>query len=171
MGCERAPEVPHLAPHLDQPFDVLLGVAVAAHRLDVELLQPVLDPLERGRVRPEHPLEQRRQEPRPVQRARVAGARDALGELLEHGDRLVVSGDDPALADDAFERDQLPFVVLVRRVRRDVDVAAVVAEDRSILRGREAGARLAVEPERLRDAACVLLGAAVDVDPEQLRPA
>ena len=139
--------MPDLAAHLDQLLDVLVGVTVAAHRVDVELLQPLLDPLECGRVRPEHPFEQRREEPGPVERARVARARDPLGELLEHRDRLVVSGDDPALADDALERDQLAFLVLVRRVRRDVDVAAVVVEDRSILRGREAGARLSSRPK------------------------
>ena len=87
MSGERAPEVSHLAPHLDQPLDVPFGVAVAAHRVDVELLQPVLDPLERGRVRPEHPLEERREETGAVQRARVTGAGDPLGELLEDRDR------------------------------------------------------------------------------------
>ena len=65
MSRKRAPEIPDLAPHLDQPLDVLLGIAVAAHRIDVELLEPLLDPLERGRVRPEHPLQQRREEAGP----------------------------------------------------------------------------------------------------------
>lgn len=74
----------------------------------------------------------------------------------------------PPLADDTFERDQLALLVLVRRIGRDVDVAAVVTEDRAVLRGREALARLAVEPERVRDAADVGIGVPVDVDPEQL---
>ena len=47
----------------------------------------------------------------------------------------------------------------------------MVAEDRSILRGREALACLAVEPECVRDAVDVLVGRAVDIDPEQLRSA
>ena len=81
---------------------------------------------------------------------------------------LVVGGDHPVLADDAFERDQLALVVLVRRVGGDVDVAAVVVEDGAILRVGETLARGAVEPECLRDAVRVLLGAAIDVDPEQL---
>jgi hypothetical protein len=29
---------------------------------------------------------------------------EAVGELLEYGDRSVVRGDDPVLADDAFDR-------------------------------------------------------------------
>ena len=89
------------------------ALGVAAHRLDVELLQPLLDPLERRRVGPEHPLEQRGEEAGAVERAGVAGAGHARGELLQHRDRLVVGGDHPVLADDALERDQLALVVLV----------------------------------------------------------
>ena len=125
--------LPDLPAHRDQPLDVPLRVGVAAHRLDVELLQPLLDPLERRRVRAEHPLQQRREEPGPVEGAGVAGARHPRGELLEHGDRLVVRRDHPVLADDALERDQLALLVVGRRVGGDVDVAAVVVEDGSVL--------------------------------------
>ena len=34
------------------------------------------------------------------------------GELLEHGDRTVVGGNDPVLADDALDRVQLALLVL-----------------------------------------------------------
>ena len=95
---------------------------------------------------------------------------DSLGEFLEHGNRNVVGSDDPVLADDAFERVQLALVVLLGRVRRDVDVAAVVAEHRSVLRAREAVAGLAVDPERLRHAVRVRAGVAIDIDPESFDP-
>ena len=146
----------------------LVALGVAAHRLDVELLQPLLDPLERGRVRAEHPLEQRREEAGAVERAGIARARDPGGELLEHRNRLVVGRDHPVLADDALERDQLPLVGLVRGVGRDVDVAAVVLEDGTVIRVRQALSGGAVEPERVGDPTGVLLGVAVDVHPEQL---
>ena len=90
------------------------------------------------------------------------------GELLEHRDRVVVGGDHPVLADDAFERDQLSLLALVRRIGGDMDVAAVVLEDGAVLRVGEAITSGAVEPECLRDTVRVLLGAAIDVDPEQL---
>ena len=38
-----------------------------------------------------------------VERAGVAGSRDTLRELLQHGDGAVVGRDDPVLADDAFD--------------------------------------------------------------------
>ena len=143
-------------------------LGVSAHRLDVELLQPVLDPLERRRIGTEHPLEQRGEEAGAVQRAGVAGAGHAAGEFLQHRDGIVVGGDHPVLADDALERDQLSLVALVRRIGGDVDVAAVVLEDGAVLRVGEALAGGAVEPERFCDAARVLLGAAIDVDPDKL---
>ena len=49
-----------------------------------------------------------------------------------------------------------------------MDVAAVVLEDGAILRVGETLAGGAVEPECLRDTVRVLLGVAIDVDPEQL---
>ena len=76
--------------------------------------------------------------------------------------------DDPVLADDALERDQLTLVVLVRCVGGDVDVAPVILEDGAVIRISEARLRFAVEPERLRDTVRLLLRAAVEVDPEQL---
>ena len=57
--------------HRDQQLDVLVG-ALAAHGLDVEVLEALLDALEGGGVGAEHPLEQRRQEARSVERAGVA---------------------------------------------------------------------------------------------------
>ena len=56
---ERAPQLADLMAHLDQQLDVLVG-SLAAHRVHVELLQPLLDSLEGGGVRPEHPFQQRR---------------------------------------------------------------------------------------------------------------
>ena len=93
------------------------SVPLAAHRVDVELLQPLLDPLEGGGVGAEHPVQKRREEAGPVERAGVSRARDARGELLEHGNRLVVRRDHPVLADDALERVQLALLVLARGVR------------------------------------------------------
>ena len=53
---------------------------LTAHRLDVELLQPLLDPLERGRIRTEDPLQQGGEEApmgRRASRCRRTGARSA----------------------------------------------------------------------------------------------
>jgi hypothetical protein len=52
-----------------------------------------------------------------------------------------------------------------------VDVAAVVVEDRSLVRVREALSCAAVEPERFGNAVRFFLGVAFEVDPEQLSPA
>ena len=45
---------------------------VAAHRVDVELLKALFNPLEGGRVRAKHPLKQRRQKARAVKRPGIA---------------------------------------------------------------------------------------------------
>jgi len=45
-----------LAAHIDQQLDVLVG-SLASHRMDVEFLQALLDPLKSSRVRAEHPFE------------------------------------------------------------------------------------------------------------------
>jgi hypothetical protein len=79
-----------------------------------------------------------------------------------------VGSDHPILAHDALERDQLA-VLLVRRVRGHVDIAAVVGEDGVPERRRQPVARASVEPEGLGDLARVLIRGAVDVDPYEHR--
>jgi hypothetical protein len=82
-----------------------------------------------------------------------------------------VRRDDPVLADDALERVELPLVVVARRVRRDVDVAAVVVEDRPLARLLEVRPRRIVEAERLGDLCGADLASLLEIDPQQLRPA
>jgi hypothetical protein len=82
-----------------------------------------------------------------------------------------VRGDHPVLADDALKRVKLALLVVTRSVRRDVDVAAVVVEDRPLVRLLQRRARRLVEVERLRDRVGSGLGSLLEVDPQQLRAA
>src|SRR6185436_20190431 len=59
------PQIAELAPHLDQLLDVVVS-SLATHRAHIELLEPLLHALERRRVRPQNPFEQRREEARAV---------------------------------------------------------------------------------------------------------
>ena len=127
---ERASQAADFLSLCDESFDVLLG-AVATHRLDVELLEALLQPLERPRVGGEDPFQQGGEEGRTVEHAGAARARDPLRELIQHRDRAIMRGDHPVLSDDTLERDEVSFLVVAGRVRRDVDVAAVVVEDSS----------------------------------------
>jgi hypothetical protein len=138
--------------------------------LDVEVLEALLNPFEGGGVGAEHPFEQRRQETGAVERSRVARPRDARSKILENDDRAIMSRDDPVLANDAFERVQLALIVFAWCVSGDVDVAAVVLEDRAIVRLRKAVPRLVVQTERLGHLVGTCLRPAIEVDPEQLRP-
>ena len=45
MSSESTTEVADLDPHFDQLLDVVLGLAISAHCLNIELLEPLLDPL------------------------------------------------------------------------------------------------------------------------------
>lgn len=56
----------------DESFDVLLGPALAAHRLNVEFLEALFQPVEGTRVGAEHPFEQGCDEGRTVEHAGVA---------------------------------------------------------------------------------------------------
>ena len=172
VRSERSSQDADLASHLDQLFDVLFG-ALSAHRMDIELFQALLQPLERRRVGAEHPLEQRGEEGGPVQHACVPGARDAFGELVQNRHGPVVGGDHPVLADHAFKRDHVVFLVilLARGIGGEVEVAAEVLEDRpAAVGGGEPGARRVVQPERVSHLAAVWVGSSVDIDPQQLRP-
>jgi hypothetical protein len=82
-----------------------------------------------------------------------------------------VRRDHPVLADDALQRVELAFLVVARRVRRDVDVAAMVVEDRPLVGLLEVCPRRLVEAERLGDLGGADLGPLLEVDPEQLRSA
>ena len=46
MLRKGATKLPDFDANGHEPFDVLLGIALAPHRLDVELLEAVLDPVE-----------------------------------------------------------------------------------------------------------------------------
>jgi hypothetical protein len=81
VGGERPPQLADLAAHPDQYFNVLVG-SLAAHGLDIKVLQALLDSLERGRVGPEHPFEQGGEETGAVQRTGIAGARGSFGRVL-----------------------------------------------------------------------------------------
>ena len=134
MRRQRAPELSDLLAHLDEALDVLRPSAIAAHRLDVELLEPLLDPLEGRRVGPEHPLEQRGQKagassepvsPEPDTRSANSSS-TGIGSSW-----AVITQFSPTTHSSGV---QLSLVVLVRRVGGDVDVAAVVVEDGPVLR-------------------------------------
>ena len=85
-----------------------------AHRVGVEFLQALFDPLERGGVGAQDPLQECRQKPWAVERACVARAGHPLGKLLEHRDGLVVGGDHPVFAHHALDSVQLAFVLVAR---------------------------------------------------------
>jgi len=78
-----------------------------------------------------------------------------------------VCGDHPVLSDDTLERDEVSVLVVAGRVRRDVDVAAVVVEDGSPRGGRQMVTGRLVEVERASDFVRLLTFAPVDVDPEE----
>ena len=80
------------------------GLRLAAHRARVELLQLLLDALERdARTRPAPTRAASRGTHGPSRSPVRPLPRHALGERLERAHRALVSGDDPALADDALE--------------------------------------------------------------------
>jgi hypothetical protein len=81
-----------------------------------------------------------------------------------------VRRDHPVLADDALKRVQLALLVVARRVRRDVDVATVVVEDRPLARLLEVRPRRLVEAERLGDLGGADLASLLEIDPQQFRP-
>ena len=99
-------------------LDLVLGVALATHPPRVDLLELVLDPLERTRVLVEHPLEQPGEKHRPVEVARAARARGELGELVEHCRRALVGRDDPVVAHHALDLARLRVGVSARESRR-----------------------------------------------------
>ncbi len=107
---------------VDEVLDLVLGVALATHPSRVDLLELVLDPLERTRMLVEHPLEQAGEEHRPVEVARPARARGELGELVEHCRRALVRRHDPVVADHALDLARLRVVASAGSRCGDVDV-------------------------------------------------
>ena len=77
-------------------------------------------------------------------------------------------GDHPALADDAFEGDQLSLFFLVGRIGGDVDVAATIVEVCASFRAGQAIPGCRVERELEGDPCSVVLGFPFDINPEQL---
>ena len=82
-----------------------------------------------------------------------------------------MGSDHPVIADHTFERDQLPLVLLVGGVCRDVDVVAAVEEDRSTFGAGQTIAGFPIETEGVSDLGRVLLGRPVNIDPKEFRAA
>jgi hypothetical protein len=146
---------------------LVLGPALAAHRARVELLQLLLDALEREHVLVEHPFEQRGEERRAVQVAGAARPRHARPERLERGERALVSRHHPALAHYALELHELVPRLTRGRVGGHVDVLPAVVEERAAVAASEPARGLVVEVERLHDRSRRFLRERVQVDPQQ----
>ena len=81
MGCQGPAEFSDLSAHLDELLDVLV-CSFASHRVDVEVLESLLDLLERGRVGTQDPFQERGQKAWPVKLACVPGSGYTFGEFL-----------------------------------------------------------------------------------------
>ena len=93
----------------------------------------------------------------------------SLREFFEHRDRLLVCGHNPVLTDHAFDRVQRPLLILAWCIRGDVEVAAVIVEDRRIGWRRQIVPRLIVE----RKGICHVVGPdlrplMLKIDPQQI---
>ena len=98
-----------------------------------------------------------------------ARAHCELGEVFEHGDRLVVRGQRPVVSDDACEPNDLVRRLGRRRSHADADEVAAVVEAAYTLVEHLVGAAL-VHSECRGELLCELGGELVRVDPEELRP-
>ena len=163
--------MPTCKPQRHEPLDLVLGVALAAHPPRVDLLELVLDPLERARMLVEHPLEQPGEEHRPVEVARPTRARGELGELVEHRRRALVGRHDPVVAHHALDLARLRVGVRPGSRRGDVDVLPPVPEGDAVARVEEPLDALVVQAELLRDLVDVIPRRIVQIDPQQHRAA
>ncbi len=171
MRRERAPQTGCAPAHADEALDLLLGSPHTLHRALVDLLELLLEAVEGRGVLVEDPLEQGGDERRTVHLPGGARAGRELGELVQHGDRPVVGGDDPVVRDQAFDLRQLVRPVSARRVDRQVHESAGVAEARRLRRGGQAARCDLVQVELRRHGPRGVLRRLGNVDPQELRAA
>ena len=168
MRDERAAEASDFPPHLDEAREHLVtDRRLARHRLGVDLLEVLLERLERVEVARQRPLEKVRQEAEAVEHPDRPRSFRELPEAIHDLDGLVVNGDEPPLRDQAVDPDRLPLVG--ETDHRHVQIAAVIGESRFRLLALEVlrGARFETEGiHEMRDIVFVPL---LEVDPENRR--
>src|SRR4029079_2093377 len=99
-----------------------------------------------------------------------ARAHRELGEVVEHGDRLVVRGQRPVVSDDACEPNDLVRRLGLRRAHADADEVAPVVEAAYTVLEHRVGAAL-VHSDCRGELIGDLAGERYRVDPEEPRPA
>jgi hypothetical protein len=116
---ERAAQLAHFAAHVDQQFVSLSApspriacTSNSSRRCSIRSNVAVYEPSTHS--------SNAARKLGAVERARIAGAGNASGELVQNRDLTIVSGDHPVLADDTLNGVQLAFLVFARRIRRDV---------------------------------------------------